>query len=848
MRVLLFILLFATFVFAEIAKISTIVGDAMIQRGTKEFKVNLGTLLEKNDIITTKSNSKLQIIFNDNTIVTVGKSSKFNINDYIFDEKTPQNSKTDFQLLKGTFRVITGKIGKINRDKFKLKVKSATIGIRGTNFIVRLERQGFYVTVTDGGVYITHPDAPGEKVLVDKNETAKVVDGKIEVYKITIKKKDEESSLEIEDEDSNYEDSSIKDLSDENVNKNISTTNTTNSSEKSTIDTATDVTEETDKEINASSNISLNGKILGAYIDDSLSEQRAFIRKEQGNALKATRVNDKLTIDDKISKKYEQSNSNHIVNFTGNSSNAEPYDTDNYTGSLSVGTFPLSYEYESYLGNSQSVNSEYNLQADNLGEFFIAYKDNGGFKELFVVGKDSTTSSFDTSKIYSYDSFSEIKVIKDSNYNINSVDIISDKTGTQYYNPLYDSFTNLNYNFYEKGAQEFTFGDSNSANTYRNKYIYSTSSVSGSQIFLTNKARIETASSTADISIKGSKSQGLMYSISTNNRDTNYSTNSTSTSTIETLGGSYLDNNDSVTANNSTTNLQYSGYLVGEIHGKDNKRETSNNLQLNIEKNSTDKTVNISASGTILGNSGVDLALEGNLGNKSAYYINDDLFGVMGSESIYKISSTDYNSVDNSAYLLAVPDGGFDLNDNPLMLDDESSWGYWTAKFDDSNGGDITFVDTSSTWVAGVETASSIVDSTMLNIPGTYDYKGHVLGNVLTASGNIGNIIYGKYNGLAYTNKVNLRFDIGSAVKNLTGNIEFSSTNSNSIVSQWNLSLTGTNIENSKFGGTISGNGGTGSFEGKYYGTSSVKSVGGTFNATNSLGDNALGVFKAVKQ
>ncbi|WP_305863292.1 FecR family protein, partial [Aliarcobacter butzleri] len=68
-----------------------------------------------------------------NTIVTIGKESSLNIEEYIFNTSTKE-AKTELNVLKGAFHTITGEIGKVNPDKFKLKTKSASIGIRGTEF------------------------------------------------------------------------------------------------------------------------------------------------------------------------------------------------------------------------------------------------------------------------------------------------------------------------------------------------------------------------------------------------------------------------------------------------------------------------------------------------------------------------------------------------------------------------------------------------------------------------------------------------------------------------------------------------------------------------------------------
>lgn len=135
MQIILSLMLLSISLFANIGKVSAVVGDASIQREDSKITAKVGTIIEEKDIVLTKNNSKVQLVFKDNTVITIGKDSALDISEYVYDTKNPNNSKTDFNFFKGAFKTITGNIGKINRDKFKLRTKSATIGIRGTTIL-----------------------------------------------------------------------------------------------------------------------------------------------------------------------------------------------------------------------------------------------------------------------------------------------------------------------------------------------------------------------------------------------------------------------------------------------------------------------------------------------------------------------------------------------------------------------------------------------------------------------------------------------------------------------------------------------------------------------------------------
>ena len=133
MKIFIIIIMLSNLLLASIGKITTIEGKVLIERNNTKIVGVLGYEIEEKDIISTQVNSKIKITFIDNTIITIGKESSLNVEEYIFNASTKE-AKTELNVLKGAFHTITGEIGNVNPDKFKLKTKSASIGIRGTEF------------------------------------------------------------------------------------------------------------------------------------------------------------------------------------------------------------------------------------------------------------------------------------------------------------------------------------------------------------------------------------------------------------------------------------------------------------------------------------------------------------------------------------------------------------------------------------------------------------------------------------------------------------------------------------------------------------------------------------------
>lgn len=146
-------------------KVLVLQGAAVAVRGAQEIPLERGTSVESGDLIRVGNASSLQIRFTDEAIVALRANTQFKIEDYKFTQKADAD-KSVFSLLKGGLRTITGLIGKRNPSAYSLKSETATIGIRGTHFIVvrcfgdcrnddgSLAEDGLYGTVTDGRIFV----------------------------------------------------------------------------------------------------------------------------------------------------------------------------------------------------------------------------------------------------------------------------------------------------------------------------------------------------------------------------------------------------------------------------------------------------------------------------------------------------------------------------------------------------------------------------------------------------------------------------------------------------------------------------------------------------------------------
>ena len=116
---------------ANIGTVAAFRGTASISRDGESLNVVSGMNIERHDQVLTKEKTRMQVILKDNTVVTIGSNSSFGFLEFSMQEgKERVSMKADG----GFFRSVTGAIGKVAPERFKVHTVSATIGIRGTDF------------------------------------------------------------------------------------------------------------------------------------------------------------------------------------------------------------------------------------------------------------------------------------------------------------------------------------------------------------------------------------------------------------------------------------------------------------------------------------------------------------------------------------------------------------------------------------------------------------------------------------------------------------------------------------------------------------------------------------------
>lgn len=120
------------------ASVKNVAGTVSVQRGGERLVPAAGDVLQSKDVVRTGADGSIGISFVDGTRLSVGPSSEVALREYFF---APMENRfaLDVLLRKGAAAYSSGKLGKLAPDAVKIATPEATIGIRGTTFVIKAE-------------------------------------------------------------------------------------------------------------------------------------------------------------------------------------------------------------------------------------------------------------------------------------------------------------------------------------------------------------------------------------------------------------------------------------------------------------------------------------------------------------------------------------------------------------------------------------------------------------------------------------------------------------------------------------------------------------------------------------
>ena len=155
--------------FAQAAgKVVLAVGDVVAVRGADRVRLAAGAAVNSGDTVVTGAQSHAQIRFADNALVALKPDSEFRIEKFAYNGREDNANVAVFRLVRGGYRTLTGEIGRVNKEAYRVETTQATIGIRGTHYQLQIcaasqcrngadyAASGLYGGVFDGKVAVSN--------------------------------------------------------------------------------------------------------------------------------------------------------------------------------------------------------------------------------------------------------------------------------------------------------------------------------------------------------------------------------------------------------------------------------------------------------------------------------------------------------------------------------------------------------------------------------------------------------------------------------------------------------------------------------------------------------------------
>lgn len=113
-------------------------GEVVIERGDERLVAAVGMPVFQKDRIVTGRDGSIGLTLADNAMLSAGPDSVLALDTFRFDPGT-HAGQLEVSLESGTLSAIAGKMVEANPESMKVRTPAAVLGVRGTEFAVRVE-------------------------------------------------------------------------------------------------------------------------------------------------------------------------------------------------------------------------------------------------------------------------------------------------------------------------------------------------------------------------------------------------------------------------------------------------------------------------------------------------------------------------------------------------------------------------------------------------------------------------------------------------------------------------------------------------------------------------------------
>lgn len=125
----------------EAGLIKTVKGAVSVERAGQRIPATVGMQVQEKDVVTTGTDGSVGITFTDSSMLSAGPNSVLALERYRFDAATGKGA-LEANLSKGTLAAVSGKMVKNSPESMKIRTPAAIMGVRGTEFVVKVDDSG----------------------------------------------------------------------------------------------------------------------------------------------------------------------------------------------------------------------------------------------------------------------------------------------------------------------------------------------------------------------------------------------------------------------------------------------------------------------------------------------------------------------------------------------------------------------------------------------------------------------------------------------------------------------------------------------------------------------------------
>ena len=113
-------------------------GVATVQRGDETLPARLGLALQEGDVLRTGADGRMGVVLRDDTRLSLGPESEIQITRFVF---APAEGRLALvvKITRGVMAFVSGNIAKLSHDAVRVETPVAILGVRGTQFLAKVE-------------------------------------------------------------------------------------------------------------------------------------------------------------------------------------------------------------------------------------------------------------------------------------------------------------------------------------------------------------------------------------------------------------------------------------------------------------------------------------------------------------------------------------------------------------------------------------------------------------------------------------------------------------------------------------------------------------------------------------